>query len=66
MREEVGRVFGWAREDDAPVDGRWGLNGLVFGPVRSGGMVDRWLGSRRKEYAWTKVLYGIAGDDSLF
>lgn len=40
VREEEGAEAGLAREDVLPVEGRWGLKGLVFEAERSGGMVS--------------------------
>lgn len=42
LREEDGAGAGLAREDVLPVEGRWGLKGLVFEAERSGGMVSDW------------------------
>ena len=40
VRDEEGAGAGLAREDELPVEGRWGLKGLVFEAERSGGMVS--------------------------
>lgn len=42
VREDEGAGVGLAREDVLPVEGRWGLKGLVFEAERSGGMVFDW------------------------
>lgn len=38
VREEEGAGSGLARLEVLPVEGRWGLKGLVFEAERSGGM----------------------------
>lgn len=40
VREDEGAGAGLAREVVLPVEGRWGLKGLVFEVERSGGMVS--------------------------
>lgn len=40
VREEEGAGVGLARLEVLPVEGRWGLKGLVFEAERSGGMAN--------------------------
>lgn len=63
VREEEGAGAGLAREDVLPVEGRWGLKGLVFEAERSGGMMLDWdiegFGRQSCIGSWDEICFFV-------